>query len=194
MLGICISIGGIAFLVLMLSLAPEIKQILMPDPFARLTYEDRVAVLKWGFEKECRRLQLKIPLRLDIKELPPMVAGRFSPVSGTITISKAMLMCRRVDGAEILATVAHECYHAMCFERIFLANAAMLSQMTEAERLETERLRNGFLHYKKSADGWNAYKMQYLEVEARRYEENRRRFFRKHMGQIVGSCLKRKKK
>jgi len=183
------------FLLLFLYFAASfIAPYLRPNPFAKLSYQDRIGVLKRVMRRESKRLGLKIPLKLKIADLEVNTKGACREAFGIIEINKGILMGRWPDGVELACTVAHEVHHVKLFESVFFANWETLARMTPEERKRIARIRHEFMHYKSYRKyGVKAYESQLIEREARSYESSRERFYRKHLRKIIAAYLRKQR-
>ena len=190
--GICLSFAYFA-----ISSLPRLYNLLRrKDPFEKLTYSERVDVLRRILKVELENLNIYMPvLLIPSGRLPADTHACYYYITGVIEINKWSIMEARPDGAILGALVAHEVMHCYQFERLLLLNHETLRTICDEEYADIEVFRREFLHYKTVANaGARQYKNQKIEIMARHYAKKRRRFYRKHLPEIVSAYQKRRTK
>ena len=162
------------------------------DPLEKLSFEQRLAVLRYVFKRELKNLGVRLPVQL----IPSgrLLAGTlacYCPATGLVEINKWLLMQDRPKGAELCAIIAHEAQHVAQIEALISINYDEYLAMTPEERLAAKQISREFVHYKSaSKDGFDAYRNQAIERQARAYEAERKRYYRQHLPAMVAAYLK----
>lgn len=162
------------------------------DPMEKLTYEQRLAVLRYVFKRELKNLEVHLPVQL----IPSgrLLAGTlacYCPATGLVELNKWLLMQDRSNGAELCAICAHEAQHVAQVDALISLNYDEYLAMTPEERLTAKLISKEFIHYKSaSKDGFDAYRNQAIERQARAYETERKKYYRKHLPAMVAAFLK----
>lgn len=163
------------------------------DPFERLSYEQRKAVLRFILEKEIRHLGIEIPIEIIItSQLMVGTLGSYSPGANVIRINKNLLIADWPDGVELACVIAHEAFHAAQFQLVVQSSRGDLPGICPEDSAMIKRMRREFLHYSPVAEvGFKGYERQLIERQARAYEEYRKKYYRKHLSKVVSECLGR---
>lgn len=162
------------------------------DPLEKLSFEQRFAVLRYVFKRELKHLGVHLPVQL----IPSgrLLAGTlacYCPATGLVEINKWLLMQDRPKGAELCAIIAHEAQHVAQIEALISINYDEYLAMTPEARLAAKQISREFVHYKSaSKDGFDAYRKQAIERQARDYEAKRKKYYRKYLPAMVAAYLK----
>lgn len=168
------------------------ERIRKKDPLEKLSFEQRFAVLRYVFKRELKHLGVHLPVQL----IPSgrLLAGTlacYCPATGLVEINKWLLMQDRPKGAELCAIIAHEAQHVAQIEALISINYDEYLAMTPEARLAAKQISREFVHYKSaSKDGFDAYCKQAIERQARVYESERKKYYRKHLPAMVAAYLK----
>ena len=192
-MGILVGVVCITLLYVAVALFPNFyKKVRRKDPMERLSYEQRFAVLRYVFKRELKHLGVHLPVQL----IPSgrLLAGTlacYCPATGLVEINKWLLMQDRPKGAELCAIIAHEAQHVAQIEALISINYDEYLAMTPEERLTAKQISREFVHYKSaSKDGFDAYRNQAIERQARAYESERKKHYSKCLPAMVAGYLK----
>ena len=178
--------------VMILGLSLLFEKLRRKDPFEKLTYQQRLAVLRYVFKQELNRLGVCMAVQL----IPSgrLLAGTlacYCPATGLVELNKWPLMQDRPNGAELCAICAHEAQHVAQVDALISLNYDEYLAMTPEERLTAKLISKEFIHYKSAfKDGFDAYRNQAIERQARAYETERKKYYRKHLPAMVAAYLK----
>lgn len=162
------------------------------DPMENLTYEQRLVVIRYVLKRELKHLGVRLPVQLipSGRHLAGTLAC-YCPAAGLVEINKWLLMQDRPNGAVLCAICAHEAQHVKQFEELLSINPYTYYAMTEDERRAVRLISNEFIHYKSaSVAGFKEYQSQIIERQARVYEYERKKFYRKNLPGMVAAYLK----
>ena len=168
------------------------ERIRKKDPLEKLSFEQRFAVLRYVFKRELKHLGVRLPVQLiPSRRLLSGTLACYCPATGVVEINKWLLMIDRPKGAELCAICAHEAQHVAQVDALISINYDEYLAMTPEERLAAKQISQEFVHYKSaSKDGFDAYRKQAIERQARAYEDARKKYYRKHLPAMVAAYLK----
>ena len=191
--GILVGVACVVFFYAAIACFPRFyEHIRRKDPMEKLTYDQRLAVLRYVFKRELKHLGARLPVQL----IPSgrLLAGTlacYCPATGLVEINKWLLIQDSPKGSELCAIIAHEAQHVAQIETLISINYDKYLMMTSEEQLAAKQISREFVHYKSvSKDGFKEYRNQIIERQARAYEAQRKKYYRKHLPGMVAAYLK----
>lgn len=165
------------------------EQIRKKDPFEKLSFEERLIVLRKIVRIEKKHLGINLELELVPKSMLAETLASYCPRNNLIEINKFNLTKDRPCAIDLVQTVCHECMHAAQFQAILQANSTMLAAMNTEDRILIKKIRHNFIYYKEASKNGKAYKNQLIERQARGYAQKQKTFYRRKIRAIIKSCL-----
>ena len=177
--------------VMILGLSLLFEKLRRKDPFEKLTYQQRLAFLRYVLKKELAHLDVCLPIRLVPSDrLSVGTLASYCPATGIISINKSLLMQEKVKGAELCAILAHEAQHALAFQNLLSVSEEFLATMDAEDQFAVKLIQREFVDYKSaSKHGFQRYRRQIIERMARFYAKERRNFYIKYLSAIVAEVL-----
>ena len=141
------------------------------DIIEKLSYAQRCLFLQYIFEKELKRLEVRMTVQLVPSRLPVGTLACYCPAAGAVMVNKHLLLEEKIKTIELIGIVAHEAMHVAQVSALLSIDLDSYAAMTPEERWVARQIRQEFLDYKTAEQhGYEAYCAQVIEVQAKSCE------------------------